>query len=241
MMKNFKKIWVYMFCCCSLFFSACAQPVNSRQTDDAMVIAFQALGAQLTETRLAAWRPLAEEMLPLETMEQVAAKIADSLNLKQRRPYTTTEQNWQSYQLDGKTDQSSYQILLQTSELQTYLIVNSSSPAHIRHFSSLRAQTMNAAGKEAELNCLMVGELDDNYSSKELAKRFSTAFAAAGIQKIEAGGDDSYYSQTGYLEGIAPALRSGKKKYNIQLAASYNEDKGVTMVYLGSPLIYSDY
>ncbi|MDR2713274.1 MAG: hypothetical protein LBB91_09220, partial [Clostridiales bacterium] len=166
-----KRICVYIFCCCTLFFPACAQPVNSTQTDDAMVIAFGALGAQLTETRLAAWRPLAEEMLPLETMEQIAADIADSLGLKQRRPYAIKEQNWQSYQLDGETDQSSYQVLLQTSELQTYLIVNSASPAHIRHFPSLKAQTINAAGEEAELNCLLVGGLDSGYSSKELAKR----------------------------------------------------------------------
>jgi len=238
---NMKKICVYIFCCCTLFFPACAQPASTMQTDDAMVIAFQALGAKLTETRLAAWRPLAEEMLPIETMEQVAAEIADSLSLKQLRPYAIRERNWQSYQLDGKTDQSSYQILLQTSELQTYLIVNSTSPAHIRYFPSLRAQTINAAGEGAELNCLMVGELDGGYNSKELKKRFATAFAAAGIKKVEANGDDSYFSQTGYLEGIAPALRSGKKKYNIQLAASYDEGKGVTMVYLGTPLIYSDY
>ena len=53
--------------------------------------------------------------------------------------------------------------------------------------------------------------------------------------------EDDYLSYSGYTEQFSYSVNSGDHSINLQAALSDNEEEGRTHLYLGTPLVFSDF
>jgi|GEM_PF-4775102 len=253
------------FLACPFFFNACmAMPTQSIEQDP-LATAFLATKANLEEIRLSGWSRYGKKA-SLEQLQQATQETASMLKLSKLQASSHTG-DMEEYILEGENSQGDWQLIFQTNEDGTYLIINLLSHAPVQNLtymkSSLReALTFRAKNfpqekktsssseeesnpgsydDEGEPNCLIIGTINGNISQLSLRNCFARAIEACSGILVEEASEDNYFSQCAYVPSLLPVVSLQNKNVNLHLAASYDEQKKQTFLYLGCPMIFTDY
>lgn len=254
---------IIIICCLPLFNACMAMPTQS-EDQDPVATAFLATKANLEEMRLSAWRRYGEKA-SLAQMQQAAYEMADLLKLGNLQPSSHTG-DLEEYILEGRNSQGDWRLIFQTNAEGAYLIINLLSHAPVQTLPQIKKslrETLNyrlsdfpqekispapsadnsdpGNDDEGEPNCLIIGTLSGNLSQLSIRNCFARAIESCGGILVEEASEDNYFSQCAYIPNLLPVVLIKNKSANLHLAASYDEQKKLTFIYLGCPMIYSDY
>ncbi|MGI6361633.1 MAG: YwmB family TATA-box binding protein [Bacillota bacterium] len=224
----------------ALLLSACSFTANQAQQEP-LLEAFNIIQAQDKMMHLAGWTLSEEKYLTLPELTKKTEKIAKNLDLEiinQRQDYSDS---WCQASLTGTKQQAQYEIICQSLPGQTYLIINIETSGQISAFPGLRYDMQQQLGENADYTYLIMGTLEGKYRLDKLEKLFSQAMKAAGAQKTTVVNSENYICYSGYAEGLAPAVSYQEHQVNLQIISDYNKEQNLTYVYLGIPLVFSDY
>ena len=127
---------------------------------------------------------------------------------------------------------------------KTYIIVELVDENSIRHLSDMRLYMEKIFGlvsADAEPSYMIEGSYDEIKSTREkksIAKKIFRVFNGKIEEKIK---EDDYLSYSGYTDQFSYSLNSDNHPVNLQVALSDNEEEGRTHLYLGTPLVFSDF
>ena len=96
----------------------------------------------------------------------------------------------------------------------------------------------------AQGNQCVVGSVDGKLSESErveLAGKLFGEFGGAAVADSLENIFSDYYVAYGYTTGIKESRNVGGKRINLNVAISYDEEKNKTKIYMGSPLINTDF
>ena len=160
------------------------------------------------------------------------------------------DEGYAGFSISGVTEQG-YQLNLvvqslgdRNTEDETYIIVELVDENSIRHLSDMRSYMEKLFGfvsPEAEPSYMIEGAYDEIKSTREkknIAKKIFRVFNGEIEEKIK---EDDYLSYSGYTEQFSYSVNSGDHSINLQAALSDNEEEGRTHLYLGTPLVFSDF
>ncbi|MGN0962090.1 MAG: YwmB family TATA-box binding protein [Clostridia bacterium] len=160
------------------------------------------------------------------------------------------DEGYAGFSINGVTEQG-YEMNLvvqslgdRNTEDETYIIVELVDENSIRHLSDMRSYMEKLFGfvsAEAEPSYMIEGAYDEIKSTREkknIAKKIFRVFNGEIEEKIK---EDDYLSYSGYTEQFSYSVNSGDHSVNLQAALSDNEEEGRTHLYLGTPLVFSDF
>ncbi|HMM06258.1 MAG TPA: YwmB family TATA-box binding protein [Clostridiales bacterium] len=127
---------------------------------------------------------------------------------------------------------------------ETYLIVNLSDEQDVRDIDEVDTYLgtiFAAVSSKSEPSLLIEGEYDELKSKREKKKIAKAIFKALDGKIEEKISDDGYVSYSGYTELISNSITSDNRKINLQVALSDNEQDQSTIIYIGSPVVFSDF
>jgi hypothetical protein len=127
---------------------------------------------------------------------------------------------------------------------ETYLILNLTDEQNMNDLVDVNAylETIFAAvSTESAPSLLIEGSYDELKSKREKKKIAKAIFRALDGKVEEKISDDGYISYSGYTDLIAESITSGNHKINLQVALSDNEENQSTIIYIGSPVVFSDF
>ena len=129
-------------------------------------------------------------------------------------------------------------------EAGTYLIVETSLPGGKGTAAILNdyaASIFAAAKGRYEPSLLIEGKYEGIRSKKEKRAVAKAVFAAVDGEVTERVSDGSYLSYSGRSRRIVGGVTSGDHTVNLQVALSENERENATYIYIGSPVVFSDF
>lgn len=225
-------------------------PVVS-QPDDVLVAAFEESGAKFQELTAQSWGKIGSGGYSLDELNGFYEEIIKSLGKGCQIEVTdTTQENYIGLVATGKTAQGyDINITLQTikdsyEDDETYLIVDlhegldSSAAESIRKIADSCFKALGATG---ETSVLITGYFEDIISIEAKENLGKAVFSAAGGSVLEGIDSGSYISQSGYCPGLPRSVTSNGKEINLQIALFDNELENQTGIFIGTPLIFSEY
>ena len=126
----------------------------------------------------------------------------------------------------------------------TYLIAESRMSGGEMDLSLLdryTASIFSAVHAEYNPSLVMEGKYGEVISKKEKRKIIKSVFAAVEGKIKEKVSDGNYLSCSGSSKNIAGGVKSGNHLINLQVVLSDNEEEGATYLYIGSPVVFSDF
>jgi len=259
-------ILLIVIICCLLLVNGCMAMPTQTEDHDLIATAFLATKANLEEMRLSGWSHYGEKA-SLEQMQQAAQETAALLRLGNLQA-SSRAGDLEEYILAGENSYGDWQLIFQANEDGTYLIINLLSYAPVQTLPQIKNSLREALiyrsksffqekispdpstddkkssgyfDDEGEPNCLIIGSLSGNLSQLSLRNRFARAIESCGGILVEEASEENYFSQCAYIPNLIPVVSIQKKSVNLHLAASYDEQEDLTFIYLGCPMIYSDY
>ncbi|MGI5891261.1 MAG: YwmB family TATA-box binding protein [Bacillota bacterium] len=220
--------------------TSCSKAVEKGQKEP-LLEAFEPLEAHEESLRLMGWILEENSFLPMSDLQSRAETIANQLQLTIKDQLTDESKNWHQVRLVAEKDHNSYEITYQSLPQKTYLIVDIQAQGEIAAFESLRYEMDQALGQEGDRIYLIMASLPGYHSAKDLGRLFDKALVACDAKKIASNQEGNYICYSGYIKGILPETTYQDKKVNIQLAGDYNKKQDTTYIYLGMPLVFSDY
>ena len=158
------------------------------------------------------------------------------------------DEGYAGFSISGVTEQG-FQLNLVVQSLsgvedETYIIVELADESSIRHLNDMRLYMEKIFGlvsANAEPFYMIEGSYDEIKSTREkksIAKKIFRVFNGKIEERIK---EDDYLSYSGYTDQFSYSLNSDNHPVNLQAALSDNEEEGRTHLYLGTPLVFSDY
>ncbi|MGM9566812.1 MAG: YwmB family TATA-box binding protein, partial [Clostridia bacterium] len=160
------------------------------------------------------------------------------------------DEGYAGFTISGVTEQG-YQLNLVVQSLgdrstgnETYMIVELVDENSIRHLNDMRSymeKLFSFASVEVKPSYMLEGSYDELKSSREkksIAKKIFRVFNGEIEEKIK---EDDYISYSGYTDAFAYSVESADHPINLQVALSDNEEEKSTHLYLGTPVVFSDF
>jgi len=216
-----------------------------------MQVAFQSSKAIFVENKLQGWAKISNQFASREELLGYGAKIQESLGVKESAiQEEASDEGFNSVRIKGEiSEKISAEIILQSltdkkGQDETYLIINMDD-CRGPEFLNISKEKIRAAfqifGQKPEINQLMIGFQEGKLGKKSYQSLMNGIFSSVG-GKISGGvEEENYFSKTGYVPGIEEKLKVGRNDVNIQVAMAYDDLENKTYIYIGSPLVYSDY
>ncbi|HHT63322.1 MAG: YwmB family TATA-box binding protein [Bacillota bacterium] len=216
-----------------------------------MQVAFQSSKAIFVESKLQGWAKINDHFSSREELLGYGSQVEKAMGLQKNSiREEASDEGFNSLKIKGEiTDKITVEIILQSlldkkSQDETYLIINM---VDYRgpEFLDLSKEQMRAAfeifEQEPEINQLIIGYQKGKLEKKSYQNTISGIFASVGGRISGEIDEENYFSKTGYVPNIEEKLLVGRDEVNIQVAMAYDELENKTYIYIGSPLVYSDY
>ncbi|TDT62396.1 YwmB family TATA-box binding protein [Fonticella tunisiensis] len=94
---------------------------------------------------------------------------------------------------------------------------------------------------EPSFSSLIMGRFNEKLSVPQMKERISSAFSSIGARLVEGMDERNMVSLTGYVKGISDRVEIEGKYINLNMALRYSETKGCTYIWIGSPIILTEY
>lgn len=124
---------------------------------------------------------------------------------------------------------------------ETYLVLSLESKDPDISYSFLNSVMSSFLGKEYQKSMVIAGRINRRLSPQEKDKFINDMFQKMDVQNMETLKAGELVSVTGYTPSVRNMLTVAGKSVNINMALRYNTIVNETMVYLGSPVITSEY
>lgn len=221
------------------------------QSEDPLVLAFEESGAQFQELTAQSWGKVGSQGYSLEELNGFYEDIIKALGKGSQIEVTdSTQENYIGLVAAGKTAQGyDINITLQTikdsyEDDETYLIVDLHEALDSSAAESIRKTAdscFKALGTTGETSVLITGYFEEVISSQAKQNLGKAIFSSVGGSVLEAVDSGSYISQSGYCPGLPRSVTSNGKEINLQIALFDNELENQTGIFIGTPLIFSEY
>lgn len=213
--------------------------------------AFLESGAEFISLNLQGWELLDDTYHDGNELSEIYEKV--SVVLGENSHIVLDEYDDDGYagvSASGETEQGySLDLVLQSlgnrnTGDETFLIVNLIDQNHVRDIPSLQQyliRIFKTAGCNVDPSIVIEGkyeELKNNREKKQIAKNI---FRVLGGKIEEKADGDAYISFSGYSDAINHSVSSGGHNINFQVALSDNEEEGCTHIYIGTPVVFSDF
>ena len=203
-------------------------------------------GAQCIATSARCWETI-DGNADLDTALQTLRTILGDDDLLSFEEYD--DQGYTGFSVRGTTAQGfQLDLIMQTigegEYKETYLIVEASEKGGDGNIDSLRdflSELCTALGMGCDPSFMIEGEYPEILSKREkkaVAKRIFRTMEGEVTEKVS---DASYVSFSGLSEHLGSGVASGKHNVNLQTALSDNEEESRTHIYIGSPVVFSDF
>lgn len=126
----------------------------------------------------------------------------------------------------------------------TYLIVNltdTSSVSNLNEIETYLSTLFASVSSDAAPSLLIEGKYDELKSKREKKKIAKAIFRALDGDVEEKVSGDGYVSYSGYTDLIDQSVTSDDHEVNLQVALSDDEEDQCTLIYIGSPVVFSDF
>lgn len=202
--------------------------------------AFTGVGAELVESRLDCWATINTSTNHQE-MQQMLAQIAKKLNLPADRDDFDLDRHEQIVlvRYNYENGKQKYICTAQSDGRQTHLLISIiSTPISSFEREQTAINSVIPVRAARRYTGTLAGQSLTTGDKQDLVKKM---FATLQATEVESYHDSTVVSVTGHSRQIKNWLGQGSEKYNLQVAISYNESKGQTYIYLGTPLILGEY
>ena len=213
----------------------------SDEQENPIIAAFQESGANCMEVRLVAWKKIEEISLDTTQLEEKVNQMAEVLLLEDIILNSNVAAGWSQVIADGNKDNIAYQVLVQSPDDATYMIIRAIAKDNVNYFTELSSELLDVLGEGSEYNALITGQIDGKLSQAELKNLFSKILLACGGKLVNVAYEDNYYSVGAFINQLDNKILVDNKTVNLQLAANYQEKDDKTYLYFGLPLVFSDY
>lgn len=151
----------------------------------------------------------------------------------------------------GGTTEQGYELNLvfqslgdRNTEDETYMVVEACDKSGTADAEELRTfvrEIYAAVNCRCEPYLMMEGKYDDILSKREKKRISKRIFALMDGSIEEKISDGSYVSFSGYTSHLSGSMQADDHTINLQTALSDNEVDGSTHIYLGNPVVFSDF
>ncbi|MGI5874813.1 MAG: YwmB family TATA-box binding protein [Bacillota bacterium] len=223
----------------------------SASLDQSLETAFAESGAGMTSVTLRGWARLDGAYHDAASLAEIYQRVKVVLGDDSAlfcEPYD--DEGFNSVAVRGTAENGAeLNLTLQSlaaaeTEAGTYLIVETSLPGGKGTAAILNdyaASIFAAAKGRYEPSLLIEGKYEGIRSKKEKRAVAKAVFAAVDGEVTERVSDGSYLSYSGRSRRIDGGVTSGDHTVNLQVALSDNERENATYIYIGSPVVFSDF
>lgn len=236
------------------YFATRPEPETAAKTiDSPFISAFNASGADFQDITVQAWVKTDNIFHSAAELDEIYKKIAGQIKPAKKQDYNREDYDDDSYTsitINGLTEEGyTLEMVLQSikdnyEEDETYLIVKLTEKSDYNKVKTLEDKVdsiFKVIEMEPEMNTLLTASFDRVLSMKEKRNLAETVFQEAGATIVEGVEEKNYLSKSGYVEGMRRSVDSEGKEINLQFALLDNEVDGQTWLYLGTPLVFSEY
>lgn len=224
--------------------------VASRQEAD-LSVAFQESGAEYVSLRAQCWEQIDTEFhdgKDLALMYENIRLVLGDDDLLTFDEYD--DEGYAGFSVSGVTEHGYVlNIVVQSlghrnTEDETYIIaeiVDDRDSADLDGVRDYLKEIFAAVSCECEPSLMIEGVYEEILSQREkkrTAKRIFSLMEGKIEEKIS---DDDYVSYSGYTEMFPYSVTSDDHAVNLQAALSDNEEENATHIYLGTPVVFSDF
>lgn len=223
----------------------------AQKIDDAFLNAFRSSEAEFRELTVQCWGKIDNEFHDSASLQVIYEKLiaaAGGENDMLREEYS--DSFYSGITVKGHTGTGFYlEMMVQSisdnyEEDETYLIVNLAEKGNYEELNRIIAQGeafFEAAGAKAETQILLSASYNEILSQRAKKQVAERIFKDGGGNIIEGVDEETYMSRSGFYPSLGEGVISAGKEINLQIAMFDNEVDGETWLYLGSPLVFSEY
>ena len=214
-------------------------------------VAFQSSKAVFVENKLQGWAKINNNFSSRKELLAYGSKVEHSLGMNDAVVREeASDEGFNSLKIKGEiSEKVTAEIIIQSlrdkkSQDETYLIVNMvdyRGPEFLDVSKEKMRAAFNLFEQEPEINQLVIGYQKGKLGKKSYRNTISSIFSAVGGKISGEVEEENYFSKTGYVPSIDEKLKVGRDDVNLQVAMAYDEIENRTYIYIGSPLVYSDY
>lgn len=223
----------------------------SSPTELSVSTAFRESGAELVQTSARCWELLDNEFHTANEMSAYYESIREVLgddNMLTFEEYD--DKGYIGFSAAGVTDQGYHLNLVMQSmgerntEDETYLIAELTDKSDNGNIDELRRsmeRIFSAVNSSAEPSFMIEGKYDKILSKREkkrISKNIFTLMEADIEDKVS---DGSYLSYSGYTKNLPENHTVNNRPINLQTALSDNEEEESTYIFIGTPVVFSDF
>ncbi len=260
-MKKFLKDFGTAAIICILFFSVLgffkevpANEQNGLTDGEVLMRAFQASKGNLESTKLDFWSEIKNKKYTQEEMEKITLGCAKILGLeKEAKIDIKQDQNHQKVTVTAQEKNGIYAtILMENWDVEgqskdTYFLVDISLDSRYPQPLEIEKTIVNYfthLGLNYEYSMTMIGTFDEKMNTDIMRGIIENTFTAAEAQALEGIEEDEYsemISLSGYSPQIQNSIKLSGRKMNINGAMRYNDYDKKTYIWIGIPLIATEY
>lgn len=231
---------------------------NTGKSSTLLADSFHTTGADFKKMDIKGWAQLNDSYITPNEIHKKLSLVSAQLGIdtKKLKTQIQSSNNYFSISKSGWFDRQTYlTVIVQTTREnnklaggqnkgETYLIVGFSHFGAPKNYLYLRTKILGAfypGQAEANYSTVISGTLPKKIDVTEMQKLTKKAMETAGASNLENAVDARMVSVTGYTPGIVERLTLGQKTVNINMAVRYNSEDNNTYVYIGSPIITTEY
>ncbi|RKD21972.1 TATA-box binding [Caminicella sporogenes DSM 14501] len=242
-----KKLGLYIFIL-MLFFLSIFSSAEEKQNEDLVDLALKKSGAQMKEVNINSYVIFKNTYIPIDKGKQICDDISESLNLSALDSKIYKEEGFFQITIEGKFEKDIYTtIILQSSQFDDFKessivldVVSTKSELDFQEVCDTIRNVLKTYGNP-NLNINLTGCYDGFKDTVEIEKIINGIFTEIKAEKVEGIIDENVVSITGYVENLKDYITVGGKKVNINIAGRYNSYEDKTYIWIGTPLIVTEY
>jgi len=204
--------------------------------------------ANIEEINISSNVALENQIITIDIIRQICDDISDRLNVLESSDEEYVEEGFSQVIRNGKIDDGlSINLLIQSSEYDDFkessIIINLIGTSDIYYFEEIYDKIDLILSDYGKPNTTMTitGYYEGLKDTKEISEIINNLFVSIGAKKVEGINNEDLVSLTGYTENIKNHITVGGKKVNINIAGRYNSYEDKTYIYMGTPLIITEY
>lgn len=225
------------------------------EKDGAIIIgAFRNTGAGFKNMDIRGWAQLNNRYSSKDELQNVINQVVTGLHADIKKIKTSEQDNdnFISVIKSGWLDRQTYlTVITQTMREsgrgqngETYLIVGFShfgAPENYRLLRNKMVGVFTPVKAEAHFSTIISGIMPKKIDAAEMQNLTKKVMEKAGAKIVENYADARMTSVSGFSPEIADRLTLGRKRVNINMAVRYDSVDKNTYVYIGSPIITTEY
>lgn len=244
-------IVVIVIVCGLLSFQSHPSTATATSSELSIATAFRESGAEWVQTTARCWEQIDSEFHNSNEMSSYCESIREVLgddNMLTFEEYD--DQGYIGFSAAGVTEQGYHLNLImqsmgdRSSEDETYLIVELTDKGEEGSLDELHRYiekiftTVPCTAKPSFMIEGKYNELLSKREKKQISKKIFSLMEADIEDKVS---DGSYLSYSGYTEKLPESRTVNQRLINLQTALSDNEEEESTHIFIGTPVVFSDF